>query len=73
MAERNLVLNTFLMSTIVFRAQITPNFYYWVKIYEKDCFGFLVSGQKMLDTIKREAICFVKSRGGLGLTVEIEN
>ena len=44
MEERAFVLNTFVLSKIVYRAQILPMSDKWVKLFEKEIYDFLWRG-----------------------------
>ena len=66
--ERAFVLNTFVLSKIVYRAQIIPMSDKWVKLFEKEIYDFLRWGNVSKHHIKHDILSLPNVRGGLGFT-----
>ena len=66
--ERAFVLDTFVLSKIVYRAQIIQMSDRWVKKFEKEIDDFLWRGNVSKHAVKRDFVSLPKSIGGLGLT-----
>ncbi len=63
-----LVLDTFILSKIWYRAQIIPMPDMCVKKFEREIYNFLWRGWITKHPVKRDVVSLVKARGGQGFT-----